>query len=101
MVKDFTTYFARIYPVATNNQEVEFQYLAVSHTGVKLLRREKSLPTDYLKVIDFYGFEDIGEVSTIKSTALQLVMHTGGRVVVTTNKAASIRDLINQFSIEA
>jgi hypothetical protein len=26
------------------------QYLAVSHKGVMLVRREKSLPTDYLKV---------------------------------------------------
>merc|ERR1719357_1219517 len=101
MAKDFSTYFSRIYPVASSDQDVDVQYLAVSHTGVKLVRREKSLPTDYLKVVDFYNFEDIGEVSTIKSTALQLVMHTGGRVVVTTNKAASIRDLINQFSIEA
>merc|ERR1712113_462518 len=43
---------------------------------------------------------DIGEVSTIKSSSLQLVMRTGGRVVLTRNKASSIRDLINQFIIE-
>jgi hypothetical protein len=30
--------------------QVDLQYLAVSHSGVKLIRREKSLPTDYLKV---------------------------------------------------
>merc|ERR1719357_921065 len=101
MAKDFSTYFSRIYPVASNDQDVDLQYLAVSHTGVKLIRREKSLPTDYLKVVDFYNFEDIASVETVKSSALQLVMHTGGRVVVTTSKAASIRDLISQFSIEA
>ena len=50
--------------------------------------------------MDFYSFEDIGEVSTIKSSSLQLVMRTGGRVVLTSNKASSIRDLINQFIIE-
>ena len=50
MAKDFSTYFSRIYPVASSDQDVDVQYLAVSHTGVKLVRREKSLPTDYLKV---------------------------------------------------
>ncbi len=30
--------------------QVDGQYLAVSHKGVMLVRREKSLPTDYLKV---------------------------------------------------
>ncbi len=30
--------------------QVDVQYLAVSHKGVMLVRREKSLPTDYLKV---------------------------------------------------
>ena len=53
------------------------------------------------QVVDFYNFDDIASVETVKSSALQLVMHTGGRVVVTTNKAASIRDLISQFSVEA
>ena len=69
--------------------------------------------------MDFYNYDDIGEVTTIKSSSLQIVMHTGGRVLLTTNKAgeprreklpdnissnliaASIRDLINQFIIEA
>ena len=34
----------------SDHNQVDLQYLAVSHTGVKLIRREKSLPTDYLKV---------------------------------------------------
>ena len=54
-----------------------------------------------MQVVDFYNYDDIGEVTTIKSSSLQIVMHTGGRVLLTTNKAASIRDLINQFIIEA
>merc|ERR1712223_1792812 len=101
MAKEFSTYFSRIYPVASSDQDVEVQYLAVSHSGVKLVRREKSLPTDYLKVVDFYNFSDLSEVTSIKSSSLELVMHTGGRVILSTSKAASIRDLINQFIIEA
>ena len=52
-------------------------------------------------MVEFYSFEDIAEVATIKSSSLQIVMRTGGRVVLTTTKAASVRDLINQFIIEA
>lgn len=51
--------------------------------------------------METYNYEDIGEVSTVKTSGLQLVMHTGGRVVVTTNKAGQIRDLLNQYTIEA
>ena len=54
-----------------------------------------------MQVVEFYSFEDIAEVATIKSSSLQIVMRTGGRVVLTTTKAASVRDLINQFIIEA
>jgi hypothetical protein len=37
--------------------------------------------------LDTFYYEDIGEVSTIKKSGLQLVMHTGGRVVLSTPKA--------------
>ena len=51
--------------------------------------------------METYSYEDIGEVSTVKNSGLQLAMHTGGRLVVTTPKAGQIRDLINQYLIEA
>ena len=44
-----------------------------------------------LQVVDFYNYDDIGEVTTIKSSSLQIVMHTGGRVLLTTNKAGKQR----------
>ena len=52
-------------------------------------------------MLETYSYDDIGEVSTVKNSGLQLAMHTGGRVVVSTNKAGQIRDLINQYLIEA
>ena len=45
--------FPRLYPVSTG-QEGEVQYLSISHSGVRLVRREKSLPTDYLKVSEVF-----------------------------------------------
>ena len=50
MARDMSTYFSRIYPIVSSNQDAEVQYLAVSHAGVKLVKREKNLPTDYLSV---------------------------------------------------
>ena len=68
MAKEFPTYFARLYPVSPattgggghkdssgsqhqrESSGGDAQYLAVSHSGVRLVRREKSLPTDYLQV---------------------------------------------------
>ena len=41
--------FYRLYPVSST-QSTDIQYLSVAHSGVRLVRREKSLPTDYLRV---------------------------------------------------
>merc|ERR1719242_1542733 len=100
VAKDFPTYFSRLYPVSST-QSTDIQYLSISHSGVRLVRREKSLPTDYLRVLETYQYEDIGEVSTMSNSGLQMVMHTGGRVVLSANKAGQIRNLLNQYIVEA
>ena len=51
--------------------------------------------------MDFFSFDDLGEVDTIKAHSLQIVLKTGGRIVLSTPKAASIRDLVSQFIVEA
>ena len=51
VAKEFPTYFARLYPVTSGQTSEDMQYLAISHSGIRLVRREKSLPTDYLQVI--------------------------------------------------
>ena len=50
VAKEFPTYFARLYPVTSGQNTEDMQYLAISHSGIRLVRREKSLPTDYLQV---------------------------------------------------
>lgn len=42
----------RLYPIShgSNKSTADSQYLAIMHSGVKLVRRVKSLPTDYLEV---------------------------------------------------
>ncbi len=50
VAREFPTYFARLYPVTSGQNPEDAQYLAVSHSGVRLVKRVKSLPTDYLQV---------------------------------------------------
>ena len=51
--------------------------------------------------METYQYEDIGEVSTMSNSGLQMVMHTGGRVVLSANKAGQIRNLLNQYIVES
>merc|ERR1719450_2026766 len=65
-----------------------------------------SSPSDYdytliRMVLETYQYEDIGEVSTMSNSGLQMVMHTGGRVVLSANKAGQIRNLLNQYIVES
>ena len=53
------------------------------------------------QVLETYQYEDIGEVSTMSNSGLQMVMHTGGRVVLSANKAGQIRNLLNQYIVES
>ena len=53
------------------------------------------------QVLEKYSFEDIGEVSTAKHSGLQLVTHQGERIVLTTEKAAQIKELINSYIVES
>ena len=59
------------------------------------------LPLSIHQVLEKYSFEDIGEVSTSKHSGLQLVTHQGERIVLTTEKAAQIKELINSYIVES
>ena len=56
MARELDVYFARLYPISKPEESASSpaattqQYLAVSHSGVKLVERQKGLPTDTLEV---------------------------------------------------
>jgi myosin-15 len=68
VAKEFDTYFARLYPVTSGQASEDMQYLAISHSGVRLVRREKSLPTDYLQVIFISAWSRTSEASSAITT---------------------------------
>jgi len=69
-----------------------------NHLSLKIVK-------NLFQVLDTFYFEDIGEVSTLKKSGLQLVMHTGGRVLLTTPKAGkaiktwSVGQCTKQFNL--
>ncbi|CAB4070030.1 unnamed protein product [Lepeophtheirus salmonis] len=100
IAKDSEYYFSRLYPISSG-VEGESQFLSISHKGVRLIRRVKDPGHDHFETLETYTFEDIGEISTIKSNGLQIVTHTGGRLIASTPKAVVIKDLLNTYLIEA
>lgn len=50
--KELPTYFSRLYPVSGGHNLPNVHLLGVSHSGVRLLQRERDAICDYLKVVD-------------------------------------------------
>ncbi|GLH06473.1 Unconventional myosin IC [Gryllus bimaculatus] len=100
MAKDWPTYFARIFPVSGGHQHPAVQHLAVSHSGVRLIRREKSVPEDYLQVLDTFSFDEIAETSVPKGCAVQIVLSSGSRILLYTQRANQICSMIEKYIME-
>jgi len=50
LAKEWGTYFCRLFPVSGGQANRTVQFLGVSHSGLRLIRRDKSGPTDTLQV---------------------------------------------------
>ena len=92
--------FSRLYPVSSS-QSNDIQYLSISHSGVRLVRREKSLPTDYLRVskhaIDnhFLMFQDKIFDATIEWSVCNFIVSIAKNYYLSSN--ISLSDLKVHF----
>merc|ERR1712141_734682 len=77
--------------MGSSDWEVDIDVSSPYHSDYTLIRM----------VLETYQYEDIGEVSTMSNSGLQMVMHTGGRVVLSANKAGQIRNMLNQYIVES
>ena len=50
--KELPTYFARLYPVSGGRNLPDINILGVSHSGVRLIQRQRDALSNYLKVMD-------------------------------------------------
>ena len=101
MAKEWGTYFCRLYSVSGGQNNRTVQYLGVSHSGIRLIRREKSVPNDYLQVLETVTFDEIAETSVPKSSAIEIVLRTGGRLVLYTHRAPQVHSMIQKYVVEA
>uniref|UniRef100_T1JBR9 Unconventional myosin-XV n=1 Tax=Strigamia maritima TaxID=126957 RepID=T1JBR9_STRMM len=101
LARDAAVYFARLFPVSGGRALPQVEMLGVSHSGVRLVRRHRDVPIDWLEVLDELTFEDIAEVSNPRGSTLQLLLQNGQRIVLYTHRALQIRNLIDQFALEA
>ncbi|XP_065559306.1 unconventional myosin-XV-like isoform X1 [Artemia franciscana] len=100
LAKEFPLYFSRLYPVSGGRQSSDVQLLGVSHSGLRLVKRE-SMPEDRLALLDTIRFEDVIETSVPRASCLQIRLKSGVKLSLYSHRATLIRDLIERFAVEA
>ncbi|XP_021936981.1 unconventional myosin-XV-like isoform X4 [Zootermopsis nevadensis] len=100
MAKDWPLYFSRIFPVSGGHQHPAVQQLAISHSGVRLVRREKGPIEDALQVLDAFSFEEISETCVPKGSAVQLVLTSGIRFLLYSHRANQIHAMIEKYCLD-
>lgn len=76
------------------------QFLGVSHLGVRLIRREKAAPQESLQILESVQFEEIAETTVPKNSAIEIILRTGGRLVLYTHRATQIQAMIQKYIVE-
>ncbi|XP_076459661.1 unconventional myosin-XV-like isoform X2 [Babylonia areolata] len=98
--KEWPTYFCRLFPVAGNSHYTGVRYLGVSHTGLRLITRERNLVDDHLSVMEDIRFEDVVDVVLPNSTTIQLNLRTKS-LLFHTPRAHQLKDMIDRFCQES
>ncbi|GFR27033.1 unconventional myosin-XV [Trichonephila clavata] len=101
VAKEFPNYFSRLFPISGGRNLPNVQLLGVSHSGVRLVRRERDAICDYLRVLDTISFEDIAEVSVPRSSTIQILLRNGGWMTLYSHKAEKIRNMVERYCVEA
>ncbi|XP_073998346.1 unconventional myosin 10A isoform X4 [Rhodnius prolixus] len=98
MARHWLTYFARIFPLTGGHTFPEAQMVAVSHVALRLAK----LDSNYLKVIHSIKLNEIADTSLSKGGgSLHIVLSSGERFPLYTNRAKQLQILINNFVREA
>ncbi|XP_054849655.1 unconventional myosin-XV [Eublepharis macularius] len=93
-------YFSRLFP-ATGSVGTGVQILAVSHTGIKLLRLVKgtNLPGEQLRVLRGYGYSDILFVTIPSKNMLEFNL-TNEKLLLFSPKASQVKAMVDYFITE-
>ncbi|XP_030916920.1 unconventional myosin-XV [Geospiza fortis] len=93
-------YFSRLFP-ATGSVGTGVQILAVSHTGIKLLRVVKgtNVPGEQLRVLRAYSYPDVLFVTTPSRNMLEFNLR-GEKLILFSPKAPQVKVMVDHFITE-
>ncbi|XP_018402219.1 PREDICTED: unconventional myosin-XV [Cyphomyrmex costatus] len=94
MAKQWPLYFARIFPVSIGPQHPETQHVAVSHHGLRLIKR--TLNGDLI-ILETLPLEDIVSVNSSRSGVCVLQIASGVRLPLHTNRAPQLAEMIGKY----
>ncbi|XP_060553902.1 unconventional myosin-XV-like isoform X5 [Ruditapes philippinarum] len=94
--KEWPTYFCRLFPVASSGHLAGIHYVGVSHSGIYLVQRVKSLVEDYLDVIEHIKFEDVVDIVMPSRTSIQISTKNKPYVFYT-NRAQQLKDMLDLY----
>ncbi|XP_024893255.1 unconventional myosin-XV isoform X2 [Temnothorax curvispinosus] len=94
MAKQWPLYFARIFPVSIGPQHPETQHVAVSHHGLRLIKR--TLNGDLI-ILETLPLEDIVSVNSSRSGVCVLQIASGVRLPLHTNRAPQLSEMIGRY----
>ncbi|NXB66953.1 MYO15 protein, partial [Struthidea cinerea] len=93
-------YFSRLFP-ATGSVGTGVQILAVSHTGIKLLRMVKgtNVPGEQLRVLRAYSYPDVLFVTTPSRNMLEFNLRSE-KLILFSPKAPQVKVMVDHFITE-
>ncbi|KAM9261524.1 unconventional myosin-XV [Cariama cristata] len=93
-------YFSRLFP-ATGSVGTGVQILAVSHTGIKLLRLVKgtNVPGEQLRVLRAYSYADVLFVTTPSRNMLEFNLRSE-KLILFSPKAPQVKAMVDHFITE-
>ncbi|NXF52904.1 MYO15 protein, partial [Oceanites oceanicus] len=93
-------YFSRLFP-ATGSVGTGVQILAVSHTGIKLLRLVKgtNVPGEQLRVLRAYSYADVLFVTTPSRNMLEFNLRSE-KLILFSSKAPQVKAMVDHFITE-
>ncbi|XP_039312298.1 unconventional myosin-XV [Solenopsis invicta] len=94
MAKQWPLYFARIFPVSIGPQHPETQHVAVSHHGLRFIKR--TLNGDLI-ILETLPLEDIVSVNSARSGVCVLQVASGVRLPLHTNRAPQLTEMIGRY----
>ncbi|XP_071526723.1 unconventional myosin-XV isoform X1 [Panulirus ornatus] len=93
LAKSWPLYFAAIFPVTGSRKAGEVEMLAVSHSGIRLLRRDHA----HLTVLSTY--KTVEEAECPRAGSLRLVVAGGNRMLLHTPRARQIAVILAKYIV--